>query len=98
MIGWNEKAMSRREKEVLLKLVVQSIPTFSIGVFMFLGSICQELKRRITTFQWSHDVESRGYVWMTWEKMAKLKGREEKGFKSFMDLTLLCQGSKDGVY
>ena len=33
MQGWNEKSLSRADKEIMIKAVVQSIPTYSMSVF-----------------------------------------------------------------
>ena len=43
MQGWKGKLLSRASKEVLIKAVAQSIPTFLIGVFQLLGKLCDEL-------------------------------------------------------
>lgn len=48
--GWAYKFLSRVGKEVLLKLVVQELPKFCIGVFQLLISLCEELERMMNSF------------------------------------------------
>ena len=41
--GWKEKLLSRAGKEVLLKVVVQAILTYLMGVYKFPMTIIQEI-------------------------------------------------------
>ena len=41
--GWKGRMLSRVGKEVLIKAVVQSIPTYTIGVFLLPAKLCNEL-------------------------------------------------------
>ena len=42
--GWLKKALSKAGKEILLKTVVQAIPTYVMSVFLLPLSLCMELK------------------------------------------------------
>lgn len=56
--GWSVKIMhgqkmnklSRANKEVMLKVVEQTIRTDFISIFLFLKTICLQLKRIVTKF------------------------------------------------
>jgi hypothetical protein len=41
--GWKEKFLSQAGKEVLLKVVIQAIPAYSISVFQLLKTLCNNL-------------------------------------------------------
>lgn len=48
--SWNNKLLSRGGKEVLLKTVVQSLPTYAMNVFLIPTGMCTELERMMARF------------------------------------------------
>ena len=50
--GWKGRMLSRVGKEVLIKTVVQSIPTYTMGVFLLPAKLCNELDALCARF-WS---------------------------------------------
>jgi hypothetical protein len=50
--GWMEQILSYGGKEVLIKSVAQSIPTFSMSVFKLPRGLCQYLDSVIRDFWW----------------------------------------------
>lgn len=50
--GWKDKMLSKARKEVLIKVVAQSISTYTMGVFQLLVKICKELNAICARFWW----------------------------------------------
>ena len=50
--GWKEKLLSKVRKEILIKVVAQAIPTYTMSCFKLPDSLCDELKSLIRNFWW----------------------------------------------
>ena len=50
MQGWKGKLLSRARKEILIKAVAQSTPTYTMGVFQLPGKLCDELDAMCAKF------------------------------------------------
>ena len=48
--GWKGKMLSRAGKEILIKAVAQSIPTYTMGVFHLHLKLCNELNALCARF------------------------------------------------
>ena len=63
LVGWKEKLLSKAGKEVLIKVVAQAIPTYTISVFKLPDSLCEDLTSMIRNFWWG--IVERKIVWMS---------------------------------
>ncbi|KAL0395125.1 UNVERIFIED_CONTAM: putative mitochondrial protein [Sesamum latifolium] len=52
--GWNEKFLSQAGKEVLIKSVIQAIPTYAMGCFKLPITLLREIQGMIARFWWSN--------------------------------------------
>ena len=64
-----EKYSSSGTKEVLIKYVVQAIPTYSMSVFKFSPGLCEYLMKLIRDFWWGDENDRRKIHWMSWDKI-----------------------------
>ncbi|XP_060972553.1 uncharacterized protein LOC115717764 [Cannabis sativa] len=72
--GWEGRFLSRAGKEILIKTVVQSLPSYDMNVFLFPIGTCNELERMIASFWWKSNNSTSngsGITWMSWDKMTK---------------------------
>jgi hypothetical protein len=74
-IRWKEKFMSQAGKEVILKAVIQAIPTYTMSVFQLFKTLCQDLNSMMARFWWGHKGNDRRIAWMSWERMGKAKAK-----------------------
>jgi hypothetical protein len=51
---WKTKFLTQAGKEVLLKAVVQAIPTYSMSIFLLPKELCKELNKLMQKFWWGH--------------------------------------------
>jgi hypothetical protein len=54
MNGWKEKFISHAGKEILLKSVLQAIPTYTMSVFQLPKTLCWEINSLMAKFWWAH--------------------------------------------
>ena len=52
LAGWKENFLSMAGKEVLIKAVVQAIPTHTMSCFLLPKSLCDDLNSMVSKFWW----------------------------------------------
>ncbi|KAK3218465.1 hypothetical protein Dsin_012435 [Dipteronia sinensis] len=68
MRGWKDSFFSFFGKEVLIKAVVQAIPTYPMSIFKLPVSLCKELSAMASKFWWGSKNGNRKISWVSWEK------------------------------
>ena len=79
--GWEAKLLSQAEREVLLKAVIQAIPTYTMGCFKLPVGLCNEIETLIKKFLWGQRGDRRKIHWVKWEEMTKSKTIGGMGFR-----------------
>ena len=79
--GWKEKLLSRAGKEVLLKSVIQSIPTYMMSLFAIPEGILNEINSMCARFWWGARGTERKMHWVSWEKLCLPKSHGGMGFR-----------------
>lgn len=79
--GWSEKKLSCVGKEVLLKTVIQALPTYSMSCFKLTRGLCKKVTTKPSKYWWTGSLDRRGMHWQFWEKMAVPKDRGGLGFR-----------------
>jgi hypothetical protein len=78
--GWKEKFLSQAGREVLIKVVIQAIPTYAMSVFSFLASLCVDICSMANRFWWGQREGSRKIHWLSKEKLIMSKAKGGIGF------------------
>ena len=66
LAGWKERLLSKAGKEVLIKVIAQDIPTYSMSCFKIPDSLCDEMTSLIRNFWWGQCREEHKMAWISW--------------------------------
>jgi ribonuclease HI len=80
---WKLKFLSQAGKEILLKAVIQAIPTYSMSIFQMPRALCTRINSLMQKFWWSHNRKATGVPWMSWSRMGVTKAKGGMGFRDF---------------
>ncbi|KAL5741976.1 hypothetical protein ACOSP7_028708 [Xanthoceras sorbifolium] len=79
--GWKHKLLSVGGREVLLKAVVQAVPTYAMNCFRLPSSLLKDIQRMIADFWWGWKGGSRKMHWVGWKHLCVPKERGGLGFR-----------------
>lgn len=71
--GWKECLLNQARKEVLVKSVIQAIPTYAMSMIRFPKNFCRELCGRVVRFWWCGYGKFKGIYWKKWDILAQSK-------------------------
>ena len=94
MQGWAERLLSCAGREVLLKSVIQAIPTFSMSCFLLTKKVCKHLTSSMARYWWSSSIDRRSMHWISWDKLATPKVQGGMGFREFQKFNLALLGKQ----
>ena len=78
--GWKEKLLSHADKEILIKVVAQEIPTYTMSVFLLPNSLCDEMTSMVRQFWWGQNNGKNKTAWISWDKICTPKIEGGLGF------------------
>ena len=80
MQGWKERLLSQAGKDVMIKAVIQSIPTYSMNVFRLPLGLIKDIEAMIRKFWWGHQDNVRKMQWVKWSILCSSKTLGGMGF------------------
>ena len=81
MQGWQERLLSQAGKEVMIKAMIQSIPTYSMSVFRLPIGLIKDIEAMICKFWWGHQGNERKMQWVKWSTLCSPKSLGGMGFR-----------------
>jgi ribonuclease HI len=81
---WKLKLLSQAGKEVLLKAVIQAIPTYSMSIFLLPKGLCSEINSMMQKFWWGNQENGSHIHWMKWSRMGLSKNQGGMGFRDLV--------------
>jgi hypothetical protein len=83
-----DSILAQSSREVLIKSVLQAIPTYIMGVFKLPVSVCEDLTKLVRDYWWGAEHGKRRIHWVSW---AKLNRSKYQGGLGFRDMRLFNQ-------
>jgi hypothetical protein len=62
--SWRGRALSKAGKEVMIKSVLQTIPSYVMGVYLLPESTIKEIERMMNSFWWGGGAQNQGIKWL----------------------------------
>ncbi|KAK4387746.1 putative mitochondrial protein [Sesamum angolense] len=78
--GWNEKLLSQARNEVLIKSVIQAVPTYAMGCFLLPITLLKEIQGIIGRFWWGNRGKHKIH-WLSWNRLCESKLVGGLGFR-----------------
>jgi hypothetical protein len=78
---WKLNFLSQAGKEVLLKAVIQAIPTYSMSVFLLPKALCDEINSLMHKILVGASKKEKRVPWMSWSRMGLPKSHGGMGFR-----------------
>ena len=79
--GWKEKLLSIAGREILIKVVIQAIPIYTMSCFKILKCLIKVLEVLIRKFWWGYNDATKKVHWVSWERLCEAKELGGMGFK-----------------
>ena len=96
VMGWKEKFISKASREILIKIVAQAIPTYSMCLFKIPKAICDKINSISSNYWWGQTKDEKKIHWINWQKLCKKKKMEEWVLETFHLSTWQCSLSRRG--
>ncbi|XP_031096851.1 uncharacterized protein LOC116001092 [Ipomoea triloba] len=92
--SWTHKFLSRAGREILLKNVLQAIPTFAMSVFLLPIELCKEIERIMNSFWWGCEGKEREVLGGRVGREGKEREHGGMGFRKIREFNIALLGKQ----
>jgi hypothetical protein len=79
--SWRGRSLSRAGKEVMIKSVLQAIPSYVMSDYLIPKSTIKEIERMMNSFWWGGGANNKGIKWLALDRMTQPKTQGGMGFR-----------------
>ncbi|GLT94950.1 hypothetical protein SLE2022_126590 [Rubroshorea leprosula] len=91
---WRAQPLSRAGREVLIKSVLQALPTYVMGLFKLRKTLCTDLERIMNRYWWGGGEEEHKIHWLEWRRLAISKKHGGLGFRALHEFNMAMLGKQ----
>ncbi|KAL8105024.1 hypothetical protein AgCh_028986 [Apium graveolens] len=93
--SWAERKVSRPAKEILIKMVAQTLPSYAMTVFLLPLELIKDIEVSLAKFFWNSSQKSNSKIsWIAWDRMTRHKHAGDLGFRNLRDFNLAMLGKQ----
>ncbi|XP_024196088.1 uncharacterized protein LOC112199282 [Rosa chinensis] len=91
--GWQGKLLSSAGKDLLIRVVAQALPSYTMSCFLLPKNCCDSLHQKCAKFWWGSKGENRKIHWLSWDRLCQPKEASGMSFRDLYahNLALLAQ-------
>ncbi|GAU14523.1 hypothetical protein TSUD_250650 [Trifolium subterraneum] len=86
--SWRGRALSKAGKEVMIKSVLQAIPSYVMSVYLLPESTIKDIERMLNSYWWGGGANNKGIRWLAWDRMSYPKALGGMGFRDLHTFNL----------
>lgn len=79
--NWKHNFLSQVEREILIKAILQTLPVYTISIFLFLKTLRNNLASIMEKLWWGVNDQISKIQWISWKKMGSHKSLGGMGLK-----------------
>ena len=83
-----KERVSQVGREVLIKSVIQAIPSYAMGCFKLPIGLCEDIEAMIRRYWWGQRGDRRKIHWLRWSELTKSKMVGGMGFRDLISMML----------
>lgn len=88
--------LTKGGKEILLKIVAQTILNYAMSVFLLPLKMCKEMERAMCKFWRRTSIKNNRIIhWMSWDRMCPPKSAGDLGFRHLHDFNIALVGKQE---
>ena len=88
VMGWKEKYISKAGREILIKTVAQTIPTYTMGMFKIPKALCDTINSTLAKYWWGQTKDEKKIHWINWKELCTPKKKGGMGFRDIQAFNL----------